>query len=439
MNESISVQHLTKSYRLYSRPSDRLKEVLWPWRKRHTVFNALEDISFNLPKGKHLGVIGCNGAGKSTLLQILTGVLSPSQGTVSVEGRVAALLELGAGFNPELSGRENVTFLLPMLGIVSEQSEDFLQQVIAFAEIDDFIDQPVKVYSSGMFARLAFAMNMAAKPDILIVDEALAVGDIFFQQKCLRKMQEYRQHGTVIFVSHDLSAVKELCDVALWLEKGHVREFGPAKDVCQSYFSTSYMSSTSSKDAIKDIVADLPVENQSINLEASLNRIISDGIQAVKQLKQSEFTDKNSFGDGGATILSCSIENINRKSHIFKYQDTCRIIIYFSCKDDISNAIVGFFFKNRLGVPVFGTNTFHYCTKTSYYSGDIGAAVFEFSMPDFSQGEYVMTIAIADGTLHKHRMLHWIDDVKLLRFESLQQNGCEVAINCSLCFMVNKK
>lgn len=218
---SISVQALSKSYRLYKRNSDRIKETFHPLRKQyHKPFPALEDISFTVNQKESIGIIGRNGSGKSTLLQILCGVLQPSSGHIDVFGRISALLELGAGFNPEFTGRENVYLSATIMGLSSEYIDDNIETIFAFADIGEYVDQPVKLYSSGMFVRLAFATAISVNPDILIVDEALAVGDIFFQQKCMKHMKKIMELKTIVLVSHDMHAVSNLCNRVLVMEKG---------------------------------------------------------------------------------------------------------------------------------------------------------------------------------------------------------------------------
>lgn len=236
MNTVITVRNLQKAYKLYAKPSDRLKEALLPFRKkRHRDFYALKDINFTLASGQSLGIIGKNGSGKSTLLKILAGVLSPSAGRVSVLGRIGSLLELGGGFNPDLSGRENAKIQL-MLNGEPANSNEALESIVAFAELGDFIDQPVKKYSSGMFMRLAFASATTLSPEVLIVDEALAVGDAFFVKKCMDRIQTLLAQGTtLLFVSHDLESVRRLCDYALFLDHGEQMGFGPTPEIAEQY------------------------------------------------------------------------------------------------------------------------------------------------------------------------------------------------------------
>ena len=233
----IRVDNLTKKYDLYKNPKDRFLETIGIGRgKLHTEFMALNDVSFSVEKGETAGIIGTNGAGKSTLLKIITGVLEPSSGNVNIQGRISALLELGAGFRPDYSGMENIYLNGRMMGFSKAEMEKRVPVILEFAEIGEFIHQPVKTYSSGMFARLAFAVAINVEPDILIVDEALSVGDLFFQNKCFKKFDELREKGvTILFVSHDISSVRQMCSHVLWLEHGQVKQFGNADDVCDSY------------------------------------------------------------------------------------------------------------------------------------------------------------------------------------------------------------
>ena len=219
--KAIQVQHLTKMYKLYEKPSDRLKESLGLSRKKkYREHYALRDVNFDIEEGECVGIIGTNGSGKSTILKIITGVLSPTEGEVKVNGRISALLELGAGFNMEYTGLENIYLNGTMIGFTEEEIDARLDDILAFADIGDFVHQPVKMYSSGMFVRLAFAVAINIDPEILIVDEALSVGDVFFQAKCYHKFEEFKKQGkTILFVSHDLSSISKDCDKVVIFKK----------------------------------------------------------------------------------------------------------------------------------------------------------------------------------------------------------------------------
>lgn len=237
MEDIIEIRNVVKSYKLYEKPIDRLKEALSPTHKvYHKDFIALDGISFNIKKGDALGILGKNGSGKSTLLKLITGVLSPTSGTIQVNGKISAILELGAGFNAEYTGKENIYLNGLMMGLSRAEIEEKMDDIITFADIGDFIEQPVKIYSSGMFARLAFAVSINVEPDILIVDEALAVGDVRFQTKCIDKMKELKNNGTtILFVSHATEQVKRFCNKAIWLKDGEIQAIGESSEVADLY------------------------------------------------------------------------------------------------------------------------------------------------------------------------------------------------------------
>ncbi|MBF0256439.1 MAG: ABC transporter ATP-binding protein, partial [Gammaproteobacteria bacterium] len=237
----IKAAGLSKCYHLYARPRDRLLQMVFGHKKAYYREHwALKDLSLEIAPGETLGVIGRNGSGKSTLLQLLCGTLNPSAGQLQTQGRIAALLELGSGFNPEFSGRENVFLNASLLGLSTAETRQRLPQIEAFADIGDFINQPVKTYSSGMALRLAFAVIAHVDADILVIDEALAVGDAFFTQKCMRFLRAFMKTGTILFVSHDTAAVQSLCNRVIWLDQGQLRQQGTPKEVCENYLAAFY-------------------------------------------------------------------------------------------------------------------------------------------------------------------------------------------------------
>lgn len=240
MSVAIKVENLTKIYKMYEKNNDKLLS-LFGKKKRHEDFYALKDVSFEINRGECVGIIGHNGAGKSTLLKILTGVAFPTEGKIEINGKISSLLELGSGFNPELTGIENVYFNGALNGRSTEQIDAVLEDIIEFADIGDFINQPVKSYSSGMFARLAFAVAINIEPDILIVDEILSVGDVSFQVKCMAKFEEFKKKNkTIIYVSHGLGTVKKFCDRAIWLQKGQVMDDGNSVIVVERYYNINF-------------------------------------------------------------------------------------------------------------------------------------------------------------------------------------------------------
>ena len=251
---AIDVKNVSKSYQIYEKPQDRLKQSFARGRKQYfREFHALSDVSFEVKPGETVGIIGRNGSGKSTLLQIICGTLHPTSGNVAVNGRIAALLELGAGFNPEFTGRENVYLNAAILGLSQAEIDEKYQSIVDFSEIGPFIDQPVKTYSSGMYVRLAFSVAISVEPDILVVDEALSVGDLNFRNKCMRRIQELRDNGvTIFFVSHDLGTVQTICDRAIWLKDGRIEMSGPSVSVCQEFHA--HMSGHVDKQQVEDVI-----------------------------------------------------------------------------------------------------------------------------------------------------------------------------------------
>ncbi|UIK11670.1 ABC transporter ATP-binding protein [Rhizobium leguminosarum] len=231
----IEATSLSKAYLIYSKPQDRLKQMFLRWRKYYQEYWAVQNVDLSIRRGETVAIVGRNGSGKSTLLQMIAGTLQPNGGSLRVHGRVAPLLELGAGFNPEFTGRENIRLSAFILGLTDREIREREESIVEFSGISDFVDQPVKTYSSGMYARLAFAVAAHVDADILIVDEILAVGDAAFAQKCMRYIRKFREHGTILFVSHDTSAVTALCDRAIWMDKGRIRAEGSARDVSLQY------------------------------------------------------------------------------------------------------------------------------------------------------------------------------------------------------------
>lgn len=276
-NNAISVQNVSKVYKMYNNPQDRLKQALFKNRTYHTEFSALKNVSFEVGNGKTIGIIGKNGSGKSTLLQIITGTLKPSSGVLNINGRIAALLELGSGFNPEFTGRENVYLNGSIMGLTRKDMESRMQIIEDFAEIGAFIDQPVKLYSSGMYVRLAFACAVNVDPDILIVDEALAVGDMQFQLKCMEKMRTFKESGkTILFVSHDTYSVKNFCDEVIWLRDGEVYRQGDVLAVTNEY---------------EDFMKSKIIEDVSVTEEQQKDSTVTIDSIVIKNDKQMESTD----------------------------------------------------------------------------------------------------------------------------------------------------
>jgi lipopolysaccharide transport system ATP-binding protein len=417
---AISVRNLSKCYLIYERPEDRLKQSIVPrlqgllGRPRtryYREFWALHDVSLDVPKGTTLGIIGRNGSGKSTLLQIICGTLTPTAGTVEFNGRVAALLELGSGFNPEFTGRENVYMSGAVLGLSRAQIDASYEDIVAFAEIGDFMEQPVKTYSSGMYVRLAFAVIAHADADILVIDEALSVGDVFFGQKCMRFLRNFQKNGTVIFVSHDSSAVVNLCDRAILLENGRLKMSGDAKTVSEAYRASTYstalprnaarVSETDAKEAVEEPDAGpsaLPAPRSDIEVFRF-------------------DPDRPGFGDGHARIVSAELTDTQGVALSGIVGDEIvRLAVSVIVQAALDSPIVGFFVKDRLGQTLFGDNTYlsHASSPVAIAAGEQLVAEFEFAMPFLPRGQYTVDIAVANGTQMEHTQADWIHDAIVL-------------------------
>lgn len=424
----VSVRKVTKGYHIYDTPRDRLKQFIVPRLQRLTgraprqYFNefwALRDVSFELKKGETIGIIGRNGSGKSTLLQIICGTLYPSDGEVEVQGRVAALLELGSGFNPEFTGRENVYLNAGILGLTREQTKFRFADIEAFADIGTFIDQPVKTYSSGMMVRLAFAVIAHVDADILVIDEALAVGDAFFTQKCMRFLRDFMKRGTVLFVSHDTAAVKSLCSRAIWLEKGQVLHDGSPKDVSERYLQAFYESQQGRGMAMRfkpseSEARDTPPKDQRRDLVNASN--------LRNDLQVFEFDPgAASFGKGGAQIIEVNLLDSKgvRLTWVVGGERVClRVVV--RANEYLDSPIVGFYLKDKLGQILFGENTYltHMDAQVPCEPGQLLEACFRFQMPILPVGNFAITVAVANGTQQEHVQHHWIHDALLFKSES---------------------
>lgn len=433
----VRVQGVSKLYATYERPSDRLRQMaayglarvspsgavrqrLRNWAAgRARMFYALQDVSLEVGRGETVGIIGRNGSGKSTLLQIIAGTLTPSAGSTSVSGRVAALLELGAGFNPEFTGRENAYLNAQLLGLTKEQVDERFADIAAFADIGDFIDQPVKVYSSGMFVRLAFAVVAHVDADVLIIDEALAVGDAFFTQKCMRFLRQFMTRGTVLFVSHDTASVRGLCNRAIWLERGQVVSAGDPRAVCDLYLQAFYeeRQGKSSKTSFRQGF----VEDRIRDLRDQRLKFINT-TELRNDLKIFEFdANASSFGAGGAQILSVRFLDLDGQPLSWVVGGEEIILeVEVECFADLDAPIVGFFIKDRLGQTLFGDNTYLAFRERPLHceSGERFVARFQFAMPILPKGDYTVNAAVANGTQENHVQQHWIHDALAFRSEA---------------------
>lgn len=419
-NIAIRVEGLGKCYQIYDRPQDRLKQAIVPRLQRLTgrtprtyfrEFWALKDVCFEVERGESVGIIGRNGAGKSTLLQIITGVLAPTFGNVEVNGRVAALLELGSGFNPEFTGRENVYMNASVLGLTHQEIEAKYQDIADFADIGGFIDQPVKTYSSGMMMRLAFAVHASIEPEVLIVDEAMAVGDARFQLKCTRRLDELKARGTtLLFVSHALDQVRSLCSRGLLLDHGTQLFWGDAKDACGRYFRLIFPEEVAANEQ------DHCTSSEDDAAEESRGCAVRDGYGL--HIRPEEIKCET-FGLGGAWIEWLHIYGLE-PPNVFHGGEKIRV----QCKycwnleslnkqrlskmlnDDIT---FGFSLANKAGEYIFGCNGFDFGMPVSISSGESTVVELSFEMPYLKSGEYFATLAIALGSMKNHEQLKWYD------------------------------
>lgn len=406
----IKAENVSKIYKLYDKPIDRLKESINPFRKNyHRDFYALNDVSFEVEKGETLGIIGKNGSGKSTLLQIITGVLTPSAGNLYVNGKISALLELGAGFNPELTGIENIYLNGSLIGYSKEEMDKKLDDIISFADIGDFVHQPVKVYSSGMFARLAFAVAINVDPDILIVDEALSVGDAFFQSKCFHRFHDFKEMGkTILFVSHDMGSVKQLCSKVLWLDKGKKVSFGNKNEVCAEYVNsqiddrnkiskknTNYQTNYYSKEKVKGF------KGQQY-IVPKIKNVIPSGGTGEAEIKSFFIND-----DSGSTVSTLKVDE----------EYTFHMIAKFN--KDVQNALFGFYLENNKGIQVIGVNNAIYKKVLAYAKADcFYEVIFKLKIPKIQKGEYLISPAIACGIQENHIILCWYHNLEYVSIDN---------------------
>jgi lipopolysaccharide transport system ATP-binding protein len=405
----IATRDLGKAYYLYRRPEDRVKQILFGRQKIYREeFWALRDVNFELRRGETLGVLGMNGAGKSTLLQLICGTLQPTVGTVTVAGRIAAMLGLGAGFHPQFTGRENVRLKAAALGLGKREIQDRMDSIAEFAGIGEFLDLPVRQYSSGMYARLAFAVCAHVDADILIVDEILAVGDAEFRQKCSRFLNRFRERGTVLFVSHSTGTVTELCEKALWLDHGRVREIGPAEEVGARYLASMSEEDGSTPLFHSEASADRSWAPPPAPLLSDFRRPRPDRITI------SEFDSSAPFhGYGGAVIddVAFHAPGQGRLSEMSGGEEV-ELRICGHATREVSQPIVGFILRDRFGQAVFGDNTYIHCRESLPVigAGDRFEGIFRFQMPWLACGNYSVTAAFVDGTQDDHTHLYWIED-----------------------------
>ena len=397
---AVEVKSIGKRYPLNTSPSARLRQLFFPnYRPDEDAFWALRNVSFHVAQGEVFGVVGANGSGKSTLLQIIAGIVKPTEGEVTVNGRLAALLELGSGFNPEFTGRENINLNASILGLSQAETDSKMSTIEHFAGIGSFIEQPIRTYSSGMVLRLAFAISAHVDPEVLIVDEALAVGDIAFRQRCMRRIHELRDKGTtILFVSHDTGDVKALCDRCLWLQEGEVGMVGPTDQVVAKYLTAMFRKGADSRKERRTETVLQPrqapeiVEGLGGKHRYGDNRAIVIGVQLVDT--------------AGAALTSVP----HGKSVILR--------ISLRVEADITSPIVGFLLRNERGETIFGSNT----ARENYplpfmVAGDIHTVDFHWAVPELASGSYNVSVAVSSGNLEEFTVADYVEDALQLEIE----------------------
>lgn len=402
---AIKVENLSKMYKLYDRPMDRLKESLGlTKKKKYKEYYALNNINMEIKRGETVGIIGTNGAGKSTILKIITGVLNQTNGDVTINGRISALLELGAGFNPEYTGIENVYLNGTMIGFTREEIDEKLQDIIDFADIGDFINQPVKTYSSGMFVRLAFAVAINIDPEILIVDEALSVGDVFFQSKCYRKFEEFKELGkTILFVSHDLGSIIKYCDRVVLLNKGNKVGEGEPGEMVDTY---------------KMILANQYVEEDNNDEDKEDNEQVEeaepsfDGFWKERLGLNSSFQD---YGDGRITIIDFGIFDRNGNiTNVIEKNEKFSIKVKLHVNQKMESPIIAYTIKDKKGTELTGTNTLIESIDTTYFEADHEYVISFEQVASLQGGEYLLSLGCTQFEGDSLSIMHRLYDITYL-------------------------
>ena len=402
-NLAISVQGVSKIYKLYDKPIDRLKEAVSLTHKSyHRDFFALSDISFDVKKGETVGIIGTNGSGKSTILKIITGVLSPTTGTAEVSGNISALLELGAGFNSEYTGLENIYMNGTMMGFSRQEMERRMDDILRFADIGDFVNQPVKTYSSGMFVRLAFALAINVDPEILIVDEALSVGDVFFQAKCYRRMEEMMKNGTtILMVSHDMGSIIKYCDKVVLLNRGHFVAQGEAGKMVDLYKKIL----ANQTDELAEALIEEKKEALGLPVEAAVSdKRMKDRMNLNPEVQ--EYGDgRASFEDFGTLDARGNVTNLLLKGEMFTIRERVRF------HAPIENPIFTYTLRDKKGTDITGTNTLFEGTEIKpVKDGDVYTISFRQKM-NLQGGEYLLSMSCTGYENGEHVVYHRLYNV----------------------------
>ena len=410
---AIEVRGVSKFYNLYERPQDRVKELFSLTKKKyHTLYKALDQVSFTVKKGETLGIIGRNGAGKSTLLKLITGVITPSEGTIETHGEISALLELGTGFNPEYTGYENIFLNGSMRGFSDEEMQEKVKEIVDFADIGEYMGQPVKTYSSGMFARLAFAVMISFKPEILIVDEALSVGDIFFQQKCNTFMKEEMKGVTKLLVTHDMNSIANMADRVILIDRGKIIREGKPLEVIEDYLKLLHTSVFQSEEAAaKDEDARLNAAT-----EAEAEALALEAAAREKEKAEIGWVDAPKESIGGAQdilIDRCRMLINGEAVDVVKPGDAVRIELLLHVKKDADNIIIGYTFKDKYGNSIFAQSTLgENIMIEGVKQGEVRKASLSFHWPEVKEGDYFLTLGIGEGYDQMvHTVQCWVHSV----------------------------
>ena len=413
---AIEVRGVSKFYNLYERPQDRVKELFSLTKKKyHTLYKALDQVSFTVKKGETLGIIGRNGAGKSTLLKLITGVITPSEGTIETHGEISALLELGTGFNPEYTGYENIFLNGSMRGFSDEEMQEKVKEIVDFADIGEYMGQPVKTYSSGMFARLAFAVMISFKPEILIVDEALSVGDIFFQQKCNTFMKEEMKGVTKLLVTHDMNSIANMADRVILIDRGKIIREGKPLEVIEDYLKLLHTSVFQSEAAAaKD--EDARLETAERSEAAEQKAVAAEAAEREKEKAEIGWVDAPKESIGGAQdilIDRCRMLINGEAVDVVKPGDAVRIELLLHSKKDADNIIIGYTFKDKYGNSIFAQSTLgENIMIEGVKQGEVRKASLSFHWPEVKEGDYFLTLGIGEGYDQMvHTVQCWVHSV----------------------------
>ena len=413
---AIEVRGVSKFYNLYERPQDRVKELFSLTKKKyHTLYKALDQVSFTVKKGETLGIIGRNGAGKSTLLKLITGVITPSEGSIETHGEISALLELGTGFNPEYTGYENIFLNGSMRGFSDEEMQEKVKEIVDFADIGEYMGQPVKTYSSGMFARLAFAVMISFKPEILIVDEALSVGDIFFQQKCNTFMKEEMKGVTKLLVTHDMNSIANMADRVILIDRGKIIREGKPLEVIEDYLKLLHTSVFQSEEAAaKD--EDARLETAERSEAAEQKAVAAEAAEREKEKAEIGWVDSPKESIGGAQdilIDRCRMLINGEAVDVVKPGDAVRIELLLHSKKDADNIIIGYTFKDKYGNSIFAQSTLgEGIMIEGVKQGEVRKASLSFHWPEVKEGDYFLTLGLGEGYDQMvHTVQCWVHSV----------------------------